>query len=343
MTARPGRADLTEPSPADAWPFTRPGHDAVMHRRAAVAGPANPVVVVAVVAGLILFALVAAVTRAGASSPSPTPGAAPVNGVRAERDVTWRRVGGETLTLDAFLPARVASGRPAVLLIHGGGWRAGDKASLGPEAQRLAALGYDAFSVNYRLAPGHPYPAAVDDVQAALRWLRDPTQVRRFGIDPQRIGAVGSSAGGHLAGMLATLGAGARDGGARIRAAVSWSGPMDFVDSPAAALTPAQQAAVSNAIGTFLGCLPTACTTTAAAASPITHVDRTDAPMLLVNSDAELVPLDQAQRMSAALQRSGVTEQLVVLHGHLHAAAYASQVWDQTVSFLDHELGAPRP
>jgi acetyl esterase/lipase len=314
-----------------------------MHRRAAVPGPANPVVILVVVAGLILVALVSIAARGGASTTTAAPSPTAPNGVRAERDIAWRHVGGADLTLDAFLPARAASGRSAVLLIHGGGWQAGDKASLDPEAQRLAALGYDAFSINYRLAPAHPYPAAVDDVQAAVQWLRGPTQAQRFGLDPHRIGAVGSSAGAHLAGMLATLGHGPLDRGARVLAAVSWSGPMDFVDFPAVALTAQQQAAVRNDIGTFLGCLPAACPTTAKAASPITQVDGTDAPMLLVNSDAELVPVDQAQRMAAALQAAGVREELVVLHGHLHAAAYASQVWDQTVTFLGHELGSPKP
>jgi acetyl esterase len=317
-------------------------HAPVMPRRAAVPGQANPLVVLVVVVGLILVALVSIAARGGAvttTAPSPsTP-----NGVRAERDIVWRHVGGADLTLDGFLPARTASGRPAVLLIHGGGWTAGDKASLDPEAELLAALGYDAFSVNYRLAPADPYPAAVDDVQAAVQWLRDPTQVHRFGLDPHRIGALGSSAGAHLAAMLATLGQGPLDRGARIRAAVSWSGPMDFVDAPAAALTAPQQTAVRHTIGIFLGCLPSACPATARAASPIAHVDATDAPMLLVNSDAELVPVDQAQRMAAAVQAAGVHEQLVVLPGHLHAAAYASQVWDQTLTFLGQELGSPTP
>ena len=312
----------------------------VMYRRAAVAGPANPLVIIVVAVGLVVVALVSVAVQAGAAT-TPTP--LTTNGVRAKRDVTWRHIDGEALTLDAFLPARVLSGRPAVLLIHGGGWRAGDKSSLDPEAERLAVLGYDAFSVDYRLAPAHPYPAAVDDAQAAVRWLRDPAQVRRFGLDPQRIGALGSSAGAHLAGMLATLGRGPLDRRARVAAAVSWSGPMDFVDFPAAALTAQQQGAVKNAIGAFLGCLPTVCTATAKAASPIAQVDATDAPMLLVNSDAELVPLDQAQRMVAALQTAGVKEQLIVLPGHLHAAAYASQVWDQTVTFLGRELGSPKP
>jgi acetyl esterase/lipase len=117
----------------------------------------------------------------------------------------------------------------------------------------------------------------------------------------------------------------------------------NFVDFPAAALTAQQRAAVKNAIGAFLGCLPITCPATAKAAAPITQVDATDAPVLVVNSDAELVPVDQAQRMAAALQAAGVREQLVVLPGHLHAAAYASQAWDQTVAFLGHELGPPKP
>jgi dienelactone hydrolase len=95
----------------------------------------------------------------------------------------------------------------------------------------------------------------------------------------------------------------------------------------------------------FLACVPDApgCLATEAAASPITYVDKSDAPMLIANSEAELVPVDQATRMDAALTTAGVAHQTIVLPGIRHAGAYQPDVWDDTVAFLDRYLGKPTP
>jgi acetyl esterase/lipase len=292
---------------------------------------------------------------AGAGSAEAGGGASEV---RVERDVVWRTVDGQALTLDAYLPtpdpvskpskgttgAQVVK-RPTVLLVHGGGWRSGDKSSLAEQGEALAALGYNAFSVNYRLAPTHLYPAAVDDVEAAVKWLRAPAQVKRYGIDPKRVGALGSSAGAHLVALLGTLGRGARDTGSRVRAVVEWSGPMDFTafaNVDPASLPPAQRDSWERgAIPMFLGCLPAQCPDTAAEASPVTHVDKTDAPMLLVNSTDEMVPASQAQAMDAALRAAGVKHELILVPGARHARALAPDVWDDTVAFFERHLGTP--
>ncbi|HEY6416690.1 MAG TPA: prolyl oligopeptidase family serine peptidase, partial [Acidimicrobiales bacterium] len=121
--------------------------------------------------------------------------------------------------------------------------------------------------------------------------------------------------------------------GHRVAAAVSWSGPMDFVS-----LAPAATSGRGGSIGAFLGCAPSACPDTYAAASPITHVDKTDAPMLIVNSTNELVPRSQADAMKAALDAAGVANEAIILPGTAHSRAYSSQVWDQTVAFLENYL-----
>jgi acetyl esterase/lipase len=223
------------------------------------------------------------------------------------------------------------------MLVHGGAWTAGDKSNFTSDGMKLAALGYVAFSVNYRLAPAHPYPAAVDDVQAAVRWVRARAQVKTYAIDPKRIGAIGSSAGGHLVGMLATLGSGPLTKGARIKAAVSWSGPMDFSlwPLPLLSLSP-----IGVEILGFLNC-PTGEATCAnvTEASPINHIDKTDAPMLLANSEHELVRLAHATNMDAALKAAGVAEELVVFPGNRHAQAFGDDIWPQTVAFLARYVG----
>jgi acetyl esterase/lipase len=260
-------------------------------------------------------------------------------GITVTKGVVYRSVDGEKLTLDAYLPV-TGRKRPAIVLIHGGGWQGGDKAHFTLEAQQLAQLGYAAFSVNYRLAPRHPYPAAVDDVQAAVRWLRAPKQVKAYHLDSTRFGAIGGSAGGHLVSMLATLGDGSLAKGARIKAAVSWSGVYDFSlfdGFPLRLVGPGQLV-----LG-FLGCQPgtPGCDSVERDASPVSHVDPSDASMLLVHSNLEFVPLNQATQMGGALDESGVAHDLVVLPGFRHANAYSADIWPQTVAFLEEHVGEP--
>jgi acetyl esterase len=260
-------------------------------------------------------------------------------GVRITQDIVYRTVDGDSLLIDAFIPTAKTTKRPAILFVHGGAWRGGDKSNFTADAIRIAQIGYAAFSVNYRLTPTYAYPAPVDDVQAAVRWLRAPEQVRDYKLDPKRIGAVGASAGGHLVGMLATLGEGALTKGARIKAAVSWSGPMDF---NLWNLEELAKLDLADAVLSFLDCEshPDSCPN-AVPASPINHVDKTDAPMLLANAEHELVALAHATTMDAALKRAHVPEQLVVFPGDLHAQSYTADIWGRTVAFLEKYVGKP--
>ncbi len=117
-----------------------------------------------------------------------------------ENLVVLRR-GDMELKIDVYRPddERVL---PAVLMVHGGGWTGGSKEGMRSLAKALAARGWVTACASYRLAGQAPFPAAVHDVKAAVRWLRE--QAGEHGVDPQRVGAVGGSAGGHLVGMVAT-------------------------------------------------------------------------------------------------------------------------------------------
>lgn len=133
-------------------------------------------------------------------------------------------------TLDLAMPkARGDAPRPAIMVIHGGGWVEGDKSSFSTVEKRVpgnildfAARGFVAETINYRLSGEAPYPAALEDCQAALAWLRAHRD--EYHLDPTRIGVYGNSAGGHLALLLAMT-----DQPARVQAAVSDSGPIDLV------------------------------------------------------------------------------------------------------------------
>jgi acetyl esterase len=248
--------------------------------------------------------------------------------VEVRRDIEYGTANGKRLLLDAYLPPAGEGRRPAVVMVHGGGWRVGDKASWQPEAEKLAARGWVAFSVNYRLDEPAVFPAEIDDVQAAVRWVR--AHAEEYKVDPARIAAVGESAGGHLAAMLATLGTGARDRDARIRVGAAWSPPVD--------LTALAGSRGAGWIGPLLGCNRETCPDRLAQSSPVTHVDATDAPLYLVSSTDELVPLSQSQAMAERLKAAGVDHRLDVYPGNRHALDFRADAWAPTVTFLEKHL-----
>ena len=117
-----------------------------------------------------------------------------------EEGIVYSVPGGEELALNMARPKSIRSARPAVLCIHGGGFRAGKRESYDALCKKLAEKGFVAVTMSYRLAPKHPFPAAVHDSKAAVRWLRANSV--KYNIDPAKIGVTGSSAGGHLAQFL---------------------------------------------------------------------------------------------------------------------------------------------
>ncbi|MDQ2909582.1 MAG: alpha/beta hydrolase [Actinomycetota bacterium] len=248
------------------------------------------------------------------------------------RDLQYGVTRGERLLLDAYLvPGQAA--RPAVVFVHGGGFRAGDKAFVAPGQQpftpigtALAGRGFAVFAINYRLAPRFRYPAAERDVLAAVGWVRG--HAHTLGVDPGRIALFGASAGANLAALAATDPKGALDRGTRVRAVVSWSGPMDLASFYAG----------HSFVGDYLGCIPSDCPRRYLDASPVSHVDRSDPPFLLANGSAEIVPLVQAQRMARRLRGAHVAHELIVVPGSRHAGEYATQVWRSTLRFLARHL-----
>jgi acetyl esterase/lipase len=122
--------------------------------------------------------------------------------VGVQEELVYKSLGQRKFHMDIFHPKNGNEKYPTVLLIHGGGWRTGDRSLLVPMAQQLAKRGYVAATVEYRLSLEAPYPAAVHDLKAAVRWLR--AHAEDFSIDTGRIAAFGTSAGGQLAALLGT-------------------------------------------------------------------------------------------------------------------------------------------
>ena len=169
---------------------------------------------------------------AGAQTIPPMP-----ESVIHEANIEYSNVGGK-VEMDIVRPRQAsAEPRPTVLLIHGGGFRAGNRQSYLPEAIRLAKRGYVAATASYRLAPRNQFPAPVHDVKAAVRFLR--ANAAKYGIDPERIGAMGGSAGGHLVLFLGLTGGveefeGSgpnRQYSSRVSCVVDYYGPTDFTQS----------------------------------------------------------------------------------------------------------------
>ncbi|QNO37623.1 alpha/beta hydrolase [Protaetiibacter sp. SSC-01] len=235
-------------------------------------------------------------------------------------DIPYRAVDGQPLFLDACMPPDFdpldEPPRAAVVVVHGGSWARGSKNDIAWRAvcQWLGASGYPTFAVDYRLAPANPYPAAIDDLVAAVEWLREPEQTERFGIDPDRIGALGGSAGGNLVSLLGTRGTGPLDTGSRVAAVVELSAPVDLTGVAATDdFLPVQAA--------YLGCVATMECPLALAASPNTWVDDTDPPFLVAHSTDEMIPLEQARILVRTLRGVGVDTTFVQVEGRLHSIA----------------------
>lgn len=288
----------------------------------------------AVVAALLLLspllrargvasALPARVTTAfGAAEPRASPGAparpAPlVDGdllglpgsggehVEVTRHV-YREVAGERLPLDLYLRPDAPTPRPIVVALHGGGWRAGSLTQLPGINRYLAARGHAVAAVGYRLAPRHPFPAAHDDVLAAITWLQE--HAGELGLDPTRVVLLGRSAGGHLA-LLAAY----RRADPSIRGVVAYYPPTDMVwswEHPSNPRVFDSRGALRDFLGGDPGSRPQAYRD----ASPIAHVGPTSPPTLLIHGGRDAIVYHrQSERLAEALQLAGVPHLLLSL------------------------------
>jgi len=234
-------------------------------------------------------------------------------------DLEYGTADGVSLRLDACLPPDLdptAEAVPGIVVIHGGSWTEGRKDSVGWRAvcTWLAAAGYPTFSVDYRLAPEYIFPAGFTDVQTAVTWLRDESQVERFGLDPDRLAVFGGSAGGNLAALLGTTGRGDLTSGARVAAVVDLSGPTDLTGVAVTDdFTPLQLS--------YLGCATYQDCPQARPASPTFQVDDSDPPFFVAHSTVEKIPLAQSERFVEKLRDAGVDVEFLVADGTLHSIA----------------------
>jgi acetyl esterase/lipase len=276
-------------------------------------------------------------------------------GVLLERDIVYARAGGQELRLNLARPAAGAGPFPLIVCIHGGGWQGGDKNHFDPVIRWLAQGGYVAATVQYRLAPQHRFPAQLDDAQAAVRYLR--ARANQWNIDPDRVGALGVSAGGHLALLLGLMDdALNRDGpgGAsvppsKVQAVVNYFGPSDLRPLVAWAQRrdggQAGSGAAADLVVNLLGTRD-ARAPIVSRASPVTHISGDDPPVLTFHGTHDgLVPLQQSAGLHEALRAAGVTEQLVIIEGAGHGwgGEHKTRTDRLTREFFDRHLKRDGP
>jgi acetyl esterase/lipase len=272
--------------------------------------------------------------------------AQPPSDVILDKDVVYRTVAGQKLALDIARPKAGEGPFPAILCIHGGGWRAGDKHEYLQALYGFAKQGYVSASVQYRFAPKFPFPAQIHDVKAALRYLRGHAKELR--IDPDRIGVMGGSAGGHLALLLATTDR--TDGldepedasstvSTRVQAVVSLAGPSDLTKP----YPKASEYMVTDLIGQTRKTAPELY----AKASPITYVTAHDPPTFAIHgTNDELVPYDQATELVAACKKAGVSAELLTIPNGGHGSGAMPEDWAnaivKSVDFFNRNLKPSR-
>jgi alpha-L-fucosidase 2 len=221
--------------------------------------------------------------------------------IAVTKDVIYGRVDGAALLADIAYPAGAPS-LPAILSVHGGRWRAGNRSDPSSiKVDQWAAAGYFAMSIDYRLVGTTPAPAAYQDMYTAIRWLHAHAQ--EYHVDESRIFLIGQSAGGHMVSLAATLGEGyPKSGGwddarSDFRAVISVSGAYDLNTLDWGNLwTPLNQDAKDART----------------LASPMAHITASARPILIIHSDDDRsVPIQQAVDMAAAVKKAGIVTRFV--------------------------------
>ncbi len=238
--------------------------------------------------------------------------------VTFERDITYAEAGGARMQLNLARPKNASGPLPTVLCIHGGGFRAGSREGYNKLCLSLAQRGFVAATISYRLAPMHQFPAAVHDTKAAVRWLR--ANAAKYGINPDRIGVTGGSAGGHLAQFLGVT-AGVKDFegadnpgfSSAVTCVVNVYGPSDFTKSYGKSVD------AHVVLPMWLGGDVETARAKHIQSSPLNWVNPSAAPTLIIHgTEDKYVAYEQAVWMRDRLTACGVPVVLLTLEGAGH-------------------------
>jgi acetyl esterase/lipase len=244
------------------------------------------------------------------STPNPTSVPFQIYG-ETLTDVTYCTIDNTSLKMDLYFP-NTGGSWPAVVYVHGGGWIHGDKAEAIGFARGMTSQGYLVASINYRLYPAARYPAMIHDVKCAIRSLR--ANASQYNLDPNRIAALGISAGGHLVALAGTSDQNAGlevgeylDQSSRVQVVIAMAPVTDLTQSfPNADIELMRQVGFGE--------------DNIVEASPSTHVTEDDPPFLLIHGDQdEVVPVEQSQLMYDRLVEANVPARLVIVKNARHS------------------------
>jgi pectinesterase len=257
------------------------------------------------------------------------------NGIR--KDIEYSIASGESLRLDACVP----DGKgpfPAVILVHGGGWSSGDKTKgVDPLFAPFSKAGLGWFSINYRHAPKYRYPASVEDVEAAVRWVKK--HAAEFNVDPNRLALLGESAGGHLVALAVMR---AKDD-TSVAAAVPFYAPVDLEADTQ------RRGGLSLSLRDLFGRsyeVDDEVAQLLRGASPINYVHTGLPPFLLVHGTADMsVPYNQSVQLQAKLRAAGVSCDLITIddgvHGMARWEATGPEYKGKVTRWIAEKLGIP--
>ena len=291
----------------------------------------------------LLFCLLAGTTLSAQQNRGPRL----PDGTKVTKDIIYETVNGRELPLDLYIPDGATEPLPLIIWIHGGGWRGGSKNGIN-RCWEVLKHGYALASVEYRLSGEAKFPAAVEDCKAAVSYLR--WKASKFGLDPERFGVWGSSAGGHLVAMLGTTNdvmdfdthPVTKMASPTVQAVCNWFGPTDFLkmnDMTGAIDHDAPDSPESLFIGAPIQEHPDQ----VQRANPITYVSPSDPPMLIMHGDDDqLVIYNQSELLFRALQKAGVDSHLHRVKGGGHGFGGAEespqQLFARVLEFFNKEL-----
>jgi acetyl esterase/lipase len=258
-----------------------------------------------------------------------------------EKDIEYANPAEQHLKLNMARPKEIAGELPAIICIHGGGFRAGSREGYDGLVKKLAAQGYVAMTIEYRLAPKYKFPAAVYDCKAAVRWVR--ANAKELHVDPDRIGVTGGSAGGHLVLFLGvTAGVaefdveGGNDGESSVvNCVVDYFGPSDFTKSYGKSVDAAE------VLPLWLGGNAEEKHKEHILASPLYWVTPRAAPTLIVHGTLDqYVAFEQGQWMYDKMKAADVDVELLKIEGAKHGfqGADAEKADKAMIEFFDKHL-----
>jgi len=239
--------------------------------------------------------------------------------VSIEKGIEYANPDNQHLQLNLARPKAGDGLKPAIICIHGGGFRAGIRDGYDGLCIKLAQEGFVALTVSYRLAPKYPFPAAVHDTKAAVRWVR--ANAAKHGIDPKRIGVTGGSAGGHLAQFLGVTGevqefegdCGNPEQSSKVNCVVNVYGPSDFTKSYGKSVDAAE------VLPLFLGGNLQTARAAHIRSSPLNWVTPNASPTLLIHgTEDKYVAHEQAVWIHERMKSAGVESELLTLEGAGH-------------------------